>query len=47
VRSTVGINDHEIRETLAAMLTALDPEAEHELRHDDFVGEMPQSGERI
>lgn len=25
----------------------LDAQAEHELRHDDYVMEMPQSGERI
>jgi SnoaL-like domain len=25
----------------------LDPQQEHDLRHDDYVMEMPQSGERI
>lgn len=41
------MDDQQVRETLAAMVTELDPDAEYERRHDDFVAEMPQSGERI
>jgi ketosteroid isomerase-like protein len=41
------MNDQEIRETLTAMIVNLDPDVEYELRHEDFVADMPQSGERI
>src|SRR4051794_29552333 len=41
------MDDHHIRETLIEMVTNLDPDAEYELRHEDFVADMPQSGERI
>ena len=41
------MDDQEIRETLIEMLTNLDPDGEYELRHEDFVADMPQSGERI
>ena len=41
------MDDQQIRETLIEMLTNLDPDAEYELRHEDFVADMPQSGERI
>jgi ketosteroid isomerase-like protein len=37
----------EIHEKLTDMVTNLDPDAEYELRHEDFVADMPQSGERI
>jgi ketosteroid isomerase-like protein len=46
-RTTLGGTDREIRATLAALLSALDPDAEYELRHEDFVADMPQSGERV
>ena len=46
-RTTVGGTDREIRATLAELLSALDPDAEYELRHEDFVADMPQSGERV
>lgn len=29
------------------MFTYLSPEAEYEIRHEDYTMEMPQSGERI
>jgi hypothetical protein len=29
------------------LVTNLDPDVEYELRHEDFVAEMPQSSERI
>jgi hypothetical protein len=40
-------SDDEIREALVQLLTNLDPDAEYELRHEEFIAEMPQSGERI
>jgi hypothetical protein len=42
-----AVDDRQIRETLTEMVTKLDPEVEYALRHEDFVAEMPQSGERI
>jgi hypothetical protein len=41
------MDDRQVRETLTAMVTNLDPDAEYALRHEDFVADMPQSGERI
>jgi SnoaL-like domain len=41
------MDDQQIRETLIELVTNLDPHAEYELRHEDFVADMPQSGERI
>ncbi|MGZ6586822.1 MAG: nuclear transport factor 2 family protein [Solirubrobacteraceae bacterium] len=46
-RRTLGGDDKAIRAALADLLVALDPDAEYELRHDDFVADMPQSDERI
>ena len=46
-RATLGGTDGEIRATLAELLATLDPDAEYELRHEEFVAEIPQSGERI
>jgi ketosteroid isomerase-like protein len=46
-RTTLGGTDRVIRATLAALLSALDPDAEYELRHEDFVADMPQSCERV
>jgi hypothetical protein len=46
-RTTLGGTDREIRATLAALLSDLDPDAEYELRHEDFVAGMPQSRERV
>ncbi len=41
------MNDKEIREGLIKLMTELDPEAEYQWRHEEFVADMPQSGERI
>ena len=41
------MDDQHVRKTLTAMVTNLDADAEYELRHEDFVADMPQSGERI
>ncbi|HEX3214340.1 MAG TPA: hypothetical protein VH016_17350 [Actinomycetota bacterium] len=41
------MNEQEVRELFFERLEHLSPEAEYELRHPDYVMEMPQSGERI
>ena len=41
------MDDQQIRATLIDLVTNLDPDVEYELRHPDFVAEMPQSSERI
>jgi len=41
------MDDAQIRAALIEMVTNLDPDAEYALRHEDFVADMPQSGERI
>jgi ketosteroid isomerase-like protein len=37
----------DVRELFSRLFEHMSPEEEHELRHPDFVMEMPQSGERI
>jgi hypothetical protein len=46
-RTTLGSTDREIRATLAQLLSARDADAEYDVRHEDSIAEMPQSGERI
>jgi hypothetical protein len=41
------MDDREVRELLTEMVTNLDADAEYRWRHDEFVADMPQSGERI
>jgi SnoaL-like domain len=41
------VDEQEVRELFFERLEHLSPEAEYELRHPDYVMEMPQSGERI
>ena len=45
------MNDDRYREIIEGLfgdgVLKLDAQAEHELRHEDYVMEMPQSGERI
>ena len=41
------MNEHEAYDFLAVQLAHLSAEEEYELRHEDYVMEMPQSGERI
>src|ERR671917_1430967 len=42
------MNEREAHHFLTNLLSNLDPEEEHNVRHpDDYVLEMPQSGERI
>jgi hypothetical protein len=41
------VNEQEVRELFFERLEHLSAEAEYELRHPEYVMEMPQSGERI
>lgn len=41
------MNSDEARQFLIELFTDLSADAEYELRHEDFVMEMPQSGERV
>jgi len=41
------VDEQGVRELFFERLEHLSPEAEYELRHPDYVMEMPQSGERI
>jgi SnoaL-like domain len=41
------MDDQQARRFLVDMFTDLSAEAEYETRHEDYVMEMPQSGERI
>jgi hypothetical protein len=42
-----GLDEQRARQFLTELFTNLSAEAEYETRHDDYVMEMPQSGERI
>jgi hypothetical protein len=39
--------DPDIPARLTELMTTLDPEAEYEWRHEDFIADMPQSNERV
>jgi hypothetical protein len=41
------MNEQQAQQFLTEMFTHLSPDAEYEIRHEDYVMEMPQSGERI
>jgi hypothetical protein len=41
------LDEHEAFDFLSEQLARLSAEEEYELRHEDYVMEMPQSGERI
>jgi hypothetical protein len=41
------LDEHRARQFLTELFTNLSAEAEYETRHDDYLMEMPQSGERI
>ena len=41
------MNEQEVGRFLSELLPKLSPEDEYEIRHEDYVMEMPQSGERI
>ena len=42
-----GMDEQQAQQFLTDMFTTLSAEAEYEIRHEDYVMEMPQSGERI
>jgi hypothetical protein len=46
-RKEATMDEQEVRELFFERLQHLSAEAEYELRHPDYVMEMPQSGERI
>jgi hypothetical protein len=41
------MDEREARHFLTELLSNLDPEEEYSVRHEDYMMEMPQSGERI
>jgi hypothetical protein len=41
------MDKHTVETMLATIVDAMDPALEYELRHPDFVAEIPQSGERF
>ena len=41
------MNEAEVRQLFSRIFEHMSPEEEYELRHVDYVMEMPQSGERI
>ena len=47
VPSLEEMNEQQASRFLTELLPKLSPEEEYELRHEDYVMEMPQSGERI
>ena len=47
IPSLEEMNEQEAHRFLAELLSNLSPEEEYEVRHQDYVMEMPQSGERF
>ena len=41
------MQEHEVRELFERLLEAMDPALEYQERHEDYVVEFPQSGERL
>jgi hypothetical protein len=41
------MQEHEVRELFERLREAMDPAMEYEERHEDYLLEMPQSGERM
>jgi hypothetical protein len=41
------MDEQQVRRYLAELFSELSAEAEYEMRHQDYIMEMPQSGERI
>ena len=41
------MQEHEVRELFERQRAAMDPAQEYELRHEDYLLELPQSGERL
>ncbi len=47
VRNLEEMDEQQVRRFLAELFSHLSPEEEYEIRHEDYVMEMPQSGERF
>jgi hypothetical protein len=41
------MQEHEVRELFQRLREAMDPDLEYQHRHEDYVLELPQSGERL
>jgi hypothetical protein len=41
------MQEHEVRALFERLRTAMDPELEYRHRHEDYLLELPQSGERL
>ena len=41
------MQEHEVRELFERLRSAMDPELEYRHRHEDYLLELPQSGERL
>ena len=41
------MQEHEVRELFERLRAAMDPAQEYEVRHEDYLLELPQSGERL
>jgi hypothetical protein len=41
------MQEHEVRELFQRLRAAMDPAVEYEERHEDYLLELPQSGERM
>ena len=41
------MQEREVRELFERLRTAMDPELEYQQRHEDYLLELPQSGERL
>jgi hypothetical protein len=41
------MQEHEVRELFQRLREAMDPELEYRERHEDYLLELPQSGERL
>ncbi|HEV3465258.1 MAG TPA: nuclear transport factor 2 family protein [Actinomycetota bacterium] len=41
------MQEHEVRELFERLLEAMDPALEQQFRHEDYLVEFPQSGERL
>jgi hypothetical protein len=41
------MQEHEVRELFEQLRTAMDPDLEYQHRHEDYLVEFPQSGERL
>ena len=41
------MQEHEVRELFERLRATMDPELEYQHRHQDYLLELPQSGERL